>query len=361
MTMNPVLMALLANNANKYKGGDQGKAQKAKDGRNTIRLIAPSPAEAKWVGEDYKFHRDVGVHWIKADEKAKPLAVVGSEEICFDRVSPISAAINAAIASAYDEESKKLYESWKAKAAVLVNVVNRANGEVEVWEMPRTVWGKINDLALLYADQSGVNIFDHASGMDLVITKSGKGLNTQYDVAVSPFMPGKPFPPVTADQIEKASNLDDFIKSNFFRDGDDKKALSAIAQIANVVIPQIGAPVTPTAALTSAGSSVAGANVAQTGSLQATQPTTIDPAVQAAMLAQEQARQAADAKAAEDARQAILASQIAALQAAQAAPAPTPAPVVVQPTEVLTPTTGMSELSADQQADLLAQLAAIGG
>lgn len=342
MALNPLLKKLVSQSAAKYKGGNS-KLSKLKDGRNVIRLIAPAPGAVAWVGEDGKFFRELGVHWIKPEANAKPIAVVGSEEICYQRVSALAAAIDMAIANAYDEDTKKLYEEWKARKSIIVNIVNRdANDEVQTLELTPTTFGKIMDLVNLY-DESGVDVLDPTVGMDLVITKTGKGLNTSYDVAAVPLAPGKTFKPVTAEQINQAENLDDFITTNYFR-GDEQKALNAVATIAGIQIPQIGKASTPTAALTSQAATV-DTSVMET----AAQPATAAPAAAATVSMTPEQMQA------EIARQAAL---LAARQQQQAAVVTAPASAAAP---AATATTSISDLSQDEQDALLAELNAIGG
>lgn len=341
MALNPLLKKLVTTSAQKFKSTNS-KSVKLKEGRNVFRLIAPAPGEVPWVGENGMFYRELGVHWIKPDSNAKPVAVVGSEEIVYGRISALSAAIDMAIASAHDEDSKKLYTEWKAKKSILVNVVNRdAGDEVQVLDLSVTTFGKILDLVNLYDDQ-GIDILSHDIGIDLVVTKSGKGLNTNYDVSVLPLAPGKTCKPVTKEQVAAAENLDDFITSNFFR-GEDTKALNAVVQIAGISMPRLGAPATPVAALTSSAATVADAPIAQ--------PITAPPA---AAVAAPATAPAVDPAAQIAALQAQLAQQQAALAQQQAAATQAAAPAPV------TPTTSISDLGQDEQDDLLAQLNSIG-
>lgn len=347
MALNPLLKKLVTQSAAKYKGASS-KALKPKEGRNTYRFIVPKPGEVAWVGADGLFFRELGVHWIKAEANGKPLVVLGSEEICYGRVSAVAAAIDMAIANAYDEESKKLYEEWKAKRSIVCNVVSRDNqNSVDILELTATTFSKVMDIANLY-DDSGVDVFDPINGMDIVITKTGKGLNTSYDVAVQPLAPGRSFPPVTADQIASAENLDAWIEGNYFR-GEEQKALNAIAQIAGITIPTTPSianmTATPSAALTSSGASVAGATVA---------PASVAaPAAPAAMTHDQMQAEIQRQAAAMVAQQ--MQQQHAAAHAAASAPATPPAaPATV------TPTTAMSDLAQDEQDALLAELNAIG-
>lgn len=259
MALNPQLRKMAGQVASKYKGNAEN-ASKPKDGRNTYRLLWPTKAQAPWMTTDVAsgvdmFWHDLGVHWIKAEENAKPSVVIGDCEVVYDKPSLINAAIDAAIASAYDEEAKKLYTGWKARRTVLLNVIDRSNDQVVVLELTRTTFGKIMDLIQMYADNDQ-DITDAKTGMDIVITKSGRMLSTEYDVAVAPGV-SKPVKPEVFSQL---TDLKQFIEGNFFR-GEEQKALNIISQIAGVAVPRLGAPTpnvsTSTAALTSSAASVA--------------------------------------------------------------------------------------------------------
>ena len=348
MALNPLLKKLVTQSAAKYKGSNT-KQVKPKEGRNTYRIIVPKPGDVEWVKADGLFFRELGVHWIKASSDGKPLVVLGSEEICYGRVSAVAAAIDMAIASAYDEDSKKLYEEWKAKRSIICNVVSRDNqNSVDVLELTATTFGKVMDLANLY-DDSGIDIFDPINGMDIVVTKTGKGLNTTYDVAIPPLAPGKTFPPVSADQIKAAENLDTWIEGNFFR-GEEQKALNAIAQIAGINVPTNLAisnmTATPAAALTSSGAAVANATVT---SVAPVAPVVVAVAAPVSMTPEQQQ--------AEIQRQV---AQMMAQQMQQMAANQTPVAPVAPVVQPVTATTSMSDLAQDEQDALLAELNAIG-
>ncbi len=262
MALSPEFMKMVSAAKNKYSG-QSGKTVKPKEGRNVYRFIMQT------LDGNPQFWRELGVHWIKADENGKPLVVIGDPQICYSQPSVIANAIDAAIASATDEDSKKLYESWKARASILVFAVSRNdNDEVQLLELTPTTFGKVMNTVEVYA-AAGVDILDPVSGYDIVIERRGKGLATEYDVQIAPLAPGKSFKPVSKDQLEKIYSIDDYIAKNFFR-GDEQKALNAIAQIAQVSVPRLSGPVnlslpgtsTPAPALTSPGVAVPGANAA---------------------------------------------------------------------------------------------------
>lgn len=256
MALSPALRGMVSKAKNKYQNNN-GKTVKPKEGRNTYRILAPSPDQAEWVPATGQFWRDLGVHWIKADKDAKPSVVLGDSEIVYDKPSVINTAIQMAIDSAPDETSKELYSSFRSRKTVLINALDRNDNDNHVvLELTATTFGKYLDLLEIHAD-AGEDITDMVAGKDIIITRTGKGLQTEYDVSAAPGTPK----PVTAEQIKGAQDLIAFIEANYFR-GEEQKALNAISAIAGVAVPALpgaaGAS-TPTAALTSGAATVGGA------------------------------------------------------------------------------------------------------
>lgn len=287
MALSPALKKMVSTAANKYKSGNAGDITKPKDGRNTYRLIC----EGEFVPASGQFWADLGVNWIKADENGKPLAVIGDCDTVYQTPSVVGAAIEMAVTSAIDEESKKLYEGWRARKSILLNAIDRASGDNIVLELTPTTFAKVLDQINLYSD-AGADITLSQGGSDIVITRAGKALNTTYDVAIAPAIPGKPFADVTAEQTAKAGNLMEFIEAKFFR-GEEQKALNFIQQISGVAVPRLegGTARTPTAALASPAASVPDATVA--AQAEAAKAAELAAAVKAAALAAAVAQKAA--------------------------------------------------------------------
>ncbi|QIG75661.1 single-stranded DNA-binding protein [Rhizobium phage RHph_Y2_17_1] len=242
MALSPALQKLVANGANKYQRST-GERIKPKEGINRYRILVPDVNAQFWA--------DLGVHWIKpeVEGKGKPIAVVGCSDVCFGQPCEIDTAINAALSGAIDEDSKKLYESWRARKTVLLNVLDRSKGstdpdKVQILEITTGTFGAILNIVQQYAEE-GEDILDAAVGMDISISRTGKGLQTEYTVNVAP---GKS-QPVTKAHLKDVHNLTDHINKEFFR-GDEQKALNFIGQVAQVNLPRLGNK-TPTAALTS--------------------------------------------------------------------------------------------------------------
>jgi hypothetical protein len=366
MALNPALRKMVSQAKAKY-AGNTGNAAKPKEGRNVYRILAPTAEQAAWVPEGGQFWADLGVHWIKPGKNDKPVAVVGDCDTVYQQPSVINTAIEMAINAAYDEDSKKLYEEWKARKSVLVNVINREKDDTEVLELTPTTWGKVLDLITLYAD-AGQDITDPNEGADIVITRTGKGLNTNYDVAIAPVIPTAPFKTVPLEVLQRSTDLHQFIAGNFFR-GEEQKALNFIAQIAGVAVPRLGGPAgaagvkTPTAALTSSGASVEGAKVddgaaaaaaAQAAAARkaAAEKAAAEAAATAAAAASAPVVDAAAAKRAEILkRQQEAEAELAALEAASAEAAK---PEVDAASAAAT--SGISSLPASEQDAILAEL-----
>ena len=338
MALSPELKKMVSGAKNKYSSNNQ-KTVKPKDGRNAYRVLAPTSAQASWVPPSGQYWADLGVHWIKADKNGKPLAVVGDCDTVYQQPSVLNTAIEMAINSAMDEESKELYNEWKAKKSVLLNVVDRSSGEDPVvLELTGTTFGKVMDLINVY-DDAGRDITDPMTGVDIIITKTGKGLNTKYEVMVDPAPPK----PVSPDVLGRTTDLHEFIAQNYFR-GEEQKALNCIAQIAGVAVPALTGPATaagvrtPTAALSSPAAAVADASTASAPAAAAA------PVETAAVSAVDPAMEARKAEILR--RQQEAAAELAALET----PAPAPA------AETAAPASGISSLPVSEQDAILAEL-----
>lgn len=261
------LMALISKAKQKYSSADD--ALRPKDGRNVYRILAPTKEQAEWVGPDGEFWQDVGVHWIKADLNGKPLAVVGDASVCFGQPNPLDAIIEKAISQSIGEEEKKLAESWRSQKRVLLNVLDNTNAKSpsetpQVLEVTRTTWASILEQAQTFA-QAGYNIFDQKMGLDIIIVKSGKNLNTKYDVSITPLMPGQAPVAVSDEIMAKCVDLPEWVRNKYFK-GEEDKAAALIAQTAGVALPggvRAVAARTPTAVLTSGAAVAEGAQIAQ--------------------------------------------------------------------------------------------------
>jgi hypothetical protein len=220
MALDPALLALVKSAKNKYSRSS--KSVKLKEGKTTIRVVG-KPGEKFWA--------ENGVHWIKTEKNGKPVAVVGCDDEVHQKPCAICTAIDKASKSASDDETLAIIKEWKMKKTVLINALIRSGADVsedpQVVELPPTAFGQI--LATIDEYQAAdVDILDFAVGVDFVVERMGKGLDTEYRVMVAP--KSKPVP---AGTIEKLHDLQAYIEKEFFR-GDERKALTAIANMTGI-------------------------------------------------------------------------------------------------------------------------------
>lgn len=235
---------------NKYSRNDS-KHLKPKEGRNVYRIVLPSNPDL--IGPNGEFWADLGVHWIKTSRTGKPLAVVGSRDICFGEPCDVGLAYETAIDHAkttgFDEETIKLIEEMRAQKSVLFNAIDRTNDakaqNVEVLEVRPSVAQQIMDQYLQYAE-GGLDMFHPTTGVDVVVTRSGKGLQTEYTVNVRPTASA----PVSKDSQAACIDLKEHIEKEYFK-GDENKAIATLSQVAGINVPRLGTVARP-AAITAA-------------------------------------------------------------------------------------------------------------
>lgn len=301
---------LLKSAKNKY-ARNAGKTIQLKEGKTRVRILN-NPA-------DPQFWRDAGQYWIKADEKGKPLAVPGSKAICYGTDDEVADAIEAAILSAGNDEELKLYKSWRARKFVLCNALifdgPDAGPKPQILQLTPSLFSDYLSVMETYTE-SGVDVFDPASGIDVIFEKRGKMLDTEYSVMAAPV--SKPFNP---ELMKELNDLTAFVEKEYFREGDIRKGLTAITSVTGISFSALALPAPAAAA--------AGRVGALTGSAAklAELSATVDPAVEVAKAAElaaaNAAKAAAAAKAKADAAEAaeLAAAQAAAAQAAAAKPA----------------------------------------
>ena len=222
MALDPALLAKMKASKNKYARG--GNTVKLKEGKTTIRILQK--------GSDI-FWKEIGVHWIKTEKEGKPVAVVGCHDEVYGKPCSVCAAAEKAMPSGTDEE-KAIMKEWRAKKSVLVAALIRtgadASAEPQLLELTGTTWGKISGTIEEY-QAAGVDMLDPNEGVDLIIERTGRGLNTDYSVMVAP---GKS-KPVAKDILERLPSFDDYVDKELFK-GDERKALTAIGNFSGVSV-----------------------------------------------------------------------------------------------------------------------------
>lgn len=225
MALSAEMQALIKGQKQKM-ARNAGKATDYKEGRNRVRLM-PSwrPADGS-LGDPAVFFHAFGLHWVK-DEMNKVQAVVGCYNHTFETPCQFCDSLDrAAKSKAGDPVIEKVIKEAKSKKKVLTNIVDRSSGtdEVVLRSHPWSVFRDMINIMDTYSDEYG-DMMDLKTGIDFIVERTGKGTDTEYSVLPAPGV-SKPVDPKL---MEKAINIDDFIKGEF-----EAKAAKAINAIAHV-------------------------------------------------------------------------------------------------------------------------------
>lgn len=221
MALNPALLAAIKGAKAKH-AGPKGKIVGLKEGKNRVRIL-PNP------DPELPFWHDLGVHWIKPEKNAKPMAVVGCHDHTYDKPCPICVAIDKAAKLTTDDDELEVIKEMTARKQVLVNALMR-NGENPndpvVLGLTSTTFSNLCSIIEEYAEEFG-DVLDLKNGLDFVIERTGKGLDTKYSI-----MPAPKSEAVGKDVMSRIVDLKEFVSQEYFRN--DTKALNAIAEITGV-------------------------------------------------------------------------------------------------------------------------------
>jgi hypothetical protein len=186
MSLSPELLKLIADK--KKAHAKSGNVYKLKEGKNRIRIL-PGWRKDATNGPVEQFWHDFGAHYIK-DAKGQLQAVVGCVDAIYQKPCEFCDAINASLKATTDDDTVKLLKEWKSNKRVYVNALVRTQGsdkpnEVQVVELAWSVFGSIVTIMEEYAAEYG-NMLDAKTGIDFIIEKAGKGLDTKYTVLPAP-------------------------------------------------------------------------------------------------------------------------------------------------------------------------------
>lgn len=202
---------------------------KPRDGKNRIVLLPGWEA-----GNEHVYFHDFGQHYIK-NAAGEIQAVYPCADSTYGQPCAVCAALSDATRHAPDDATISLLGEAKSSRRVLLNVLvldgDKPNEPV-VYEVAPTVFGAIVDLI----EEWGVEAFKR----EIVIERSGKGLNTKYTAQISPKTVE-----VAPATLAKIHNLAEYVKQE--SEEQQRRAISAIGAVSG----HLPAPTTATAALTS--------------------------------------------------------------------------------------------------------------
>jgi len=195
----------------------QKKAQIAEQSGRRQQTVKPAAGASRWRilpswrGEGEDFFHDFGQHFVK-DAQGKTAAVYVCAEKTFQRPCPVCEAIREGIGEAKDDATKKLLGDAKASGRILLNALDVAKSLTDpvILELSPTTFDKLIDIYQQNPDEENDDfniVTDLNDGVDIIITRSGTGLNTEY--SVQPALKGSK--KVDPKVLEKLNNLDEYV------------------------------------------------------------------------------------------------------------------------------------------------------
>jgi len=150
-------------------GLDDTSFFKPKEGRNTIRVL-PGVGEM----DDY-FWTVVGKHYIPGAQHATTCPLITADNPC-----PICEYVSSLYRST-DSDEKDVAKRIRAQRQYWINVINRDKENLGplIYPAPKTVFAAI---ASLVRDPDYGAVYDVDVGTDVVITRTGTGIETRYQV-----------------------------------------------------------------------------------------------------------------------------------------------------------------------------------
>lgn len=201
---------------------------KPADGKHSYRIL-PS-----WRGgEEKQFWHDYSMHFIKTVESgAKPAAVYLCVDKTYGKPCEVCESIKKAMAVSADDAMTKRLKDAQSAQRYLMNVLHLTGTEpakVQVLELGTTAFEAVCALIGEWGDITDIT----DKGRDIVITRTGVGMDTKY--TVQPAAANKPVPAAAVTQL---INLDEFVAQE--NPAGEVKALTAVGSIIGIMAPAGG-------------------------------------------------------------------------------------------------------------------------
>lgn len=146
-----------------------GNFFKPKEGKNIVRILPPYKDNGKFFFEG-KFH-----YGFKSDGKTVTVPYMGEDSYIMKKLNALSSD---------GEEGMKLSKRYGPRTKFFVNIIDRESGAVKVWGFSSTIMKKLKAFRL--DNEDGGKFEDPEEGYDLIIERTGKGMETRYDVRFRP-------------------------------------------------------------------------------------------------------------------------------------------------------------------------------
>lgn len=195
---------------------------KPQPGKHVYRIL-PS-----WRGgDDKQFYHDFSIHFIKtAESGSKPAAVYICANKTFGKPCEVCDSITKLMAVSVDDDMTAQLKESKSAQRYLMNVTHVSGPEPDKSQVMEVGQGVFDQVCALIGEYN--DITDPDEGIDIVITRSGAGLDTKYAV-----MPAAKSKPASRKALAEMTNLDEFVAQE--NPAGETKALTAIGSIAGLL------------------------------------------------------------------------------------------------------------------------------
>jgi hypothetical protein len=204
------------------------KTIKPKAGRNRYRILPG------WrTNGDPTFFHDFGQHFIK-DAAGQVKAVYICADKTFGRPCEVCDAVAQGIQMSTDDVMKKRIEDAKSSGRVLLNVLELDGTQPtvpQILEVAPTVFnGKKGVGGIISLFDEWPNMLDPNTGNDIIVEKSGTGLDTAYSVQIAGASK-----PVPAEALAKLCDLDAYVMQE--NEQAQQRALASVRSVAGLPTP----------------------------------------------------------------------------------------------------------------------------
>ena len=161
---------------------DREPTIKPKAGKNRFRIL-PS-----WRGDNEDFAKGFGSHFIK-NESGEVKSVYICDAATNEKDCGVCDALNQAMISVNDDETKELIRQARASQRFLFNVIDIESDDNTpfILELSRTTYLKLVEIILLESSEEDPDfnvLTDLEAGHDIYIMRNGAGLKTEYTVSI---------------------------------------------------------------------------------------------------------------------------------------------------------------------------------
>lgn len=207
------------------QSGRRERTTRFAPGKNIIRIL-PS-----WKKDGGQFWHDFGQHYVKGgDGQLKAVYICANKT--HGKQCAICDGLQSAINMATDDTTINLLKEANATQRILVNALNRTPGSENpnapvILELSPTTFEKVIDVIETWSED-GVDALDLKAGIDFIVTRSGKGLNTEYSV-----QPAPKSAPVDPSVLSSLHDLDAFVAQE--SEQERNRALTAVHAVVGLL------------------------------------------------------------------------------------------------------------------------------